>query len=217
MQRGVDTTLFTPARRDENLRKEWNANGDSIVCIYVGRIAPEKNIGTAVETVVALYKHYNIRFVLVGDGPLREKLEKKYPDFIFCGTRLGEELATYYASADILLFPSRTETFGNVVTEAMASGLATVAYNEAAAHEHITNWHNGILADYKPSQSFTSATMRLCKQPELIRSIGKNASEYSQKLGWPIIISRFEALLQGACDDTSLFNQADGYTSGARS
>jgi glycosyltransferase involved in cell wall biosynthesis len=207
MQRGVDTTLFTPTRRDENLRKAWNANEDSIVCLYVGRIAPEKNIHTAVETVVSLYKHYNIRFVLVGDGPLREKLENRYPDFVFCGTRLGEDLATHYASADILLFPSRTETFGNVVTEAMASGLATVAYNEAAAHEHITSWHNGVLADDKPSQSFTSVTMRLCKQPELIRGVGKNACEYTQKLGWPIIVSRFEGLLRSACDDTSAFNQ----------
>jgi glycosyltransferase involved in cell wall biosynthesis len=217
LQRGVDTTLFTPTRRDENLRKEWHANEDSIVCIYVGRIAPEKNIETAVETVVSLYRHYNIRFVLVGDGPLREKLESRYPDFVFCGTRLGEDLATHYASADILLFPSRTETFGNVVTEAMASGLATVAYNEAAAHEHITNWRNGVLADDKPSQSFTSVTTRLCKQPELIHSIGKNASKYTQKLGWPTIVSRFECLLQSACDDASVFNQAHEYTTGTRS
>ena len=217
LQRGVDTTLFTPTRRDENLRKEWNANDDSIVCIYVGRIAPEKNIHTAVETVASLAKHYNIRFVIVGDGPLREKLENSYPDFVFCGTRLGEDLATHYASADILLFPSRTETFGNVVTEAMASGLATVAYNEAAAHEHITNWHNGVLADDKPSQSFTSVTMRLCKQPELIRSIGKNACEYSQKLGWPTIVSRFEGLLQGACDHASVLTQAHENRTGARS
>lgn len=214
MQRGVDTCLFNPERRSKEFRNKWGADEEDIVCIYVGRIAAEKNIQTAVDAVTALSAHYNIRFVLVGDGPLREKLESKHPEFIFCGTRLGEDLAMHYASADILLFPSRTETFGNVVTEAMASGLATVAYDEAAAHEHVTNWQNGVLADDEPSQSFTSVAMRLCKQPELIRDIGQNASQYTRQLGWPAIVSRFESLLHNTCANNVSMKTEHEYSSG---
>jgi glycosyltransferase involved in cell wall biosynthesis len=198
MQRGVDIELFSPSRRDKRLREKWGADDDSIVCIYVGRIAPEKNIRTAIDTVLALIPHHNIRFVLVGDGPMRQRLEREHPGFFFCGTRHGEELAAHYASADILLFPSRTETFGNVVTEGMASGLATVAFDEAAAHEHITDFHNGVLANDNPTQSFTAVTARLCAQRELIGTIGNNAREYTQQLNWPTIVSRFKALLHSA-------------------
>jgi glycosyltransferase involved in cell wall biosynthesis len=198
MQRGVDTELFTPNRRNRTLRKQWQAEDDTIVCLYVGRIAAEKNIQQAVETVQALTKHYKIRFVIVGDGPLREKLQHRHPEFTFCGTQRGEALATHYASSDVLLFPSRTETFGNVVTEAMASGLAVVAYDEAAAHEHITDWYNGLLAKDNNTQSFTSVAMRLCKQPAAIKSIGDNAARYCQVLGWPFIVQQFESLLNNA-------------------
>jgi glycosyltransferase involved in cell wall biosynthesis len=195
MQRGVDTGLFNPMRRSDALRTKWQADSNTIVCLYVGRIAVEKNIHQAIETVQALAEHYPIRFVLVGDGPLRESLAEKHPAFIFSGTRLGEDLAAHYASADVLLFPSRTETFGNVVTEAMASGLATLAYDEAAAHEHIDNWENGLLASNDGTHNFTASAMRLCKQPETIRRIGHNASVYCRKLGWPAIIDQFESLL----------------------
>jgi glycosyltransferase involved in cell wall biosynthesis len=198
MQRGVDTVLFNPSRRNDELRKQWQAEDDTIVCLYVGRIAPEKNIQQAIDTVQALSMHYKIRFVIVGDGPLREKLQNRHPQFSFCGTQRGKELAAHYASADVLLFPSRTETFGNVVTEAMASGLTVIAYDEAAAHEHISDWHNGVLAMGSNRQSFTSVAMRLCKQPASIKTIGNNAAEYCQALGWPFIVQQFESLLTDA-------------------
>jgi glycosyltransferase involved in cell wall biosynthesis len=199
MQRGVDTDLFNPSRRSDELRKQWHVEDDTIVCLYVGRIAPEKNIQQAIETVQALSLHYKVHFVIVGDGPLREKLQHQHPQFTFCGTQCGNALAAHYASADVLLFPSRTETFGNVVTEAMASGLAVIAYNEAAAHEHISDWHNGVLAMDSTKQSFTSVAMRLCKQPAIIKTIGDNAARYCQALGWPFIVQQFESLLINAC------------------
>lgn len=202
MQRGVDISLFCPMRRDPGLRRQWGADDDSIVCIYVGRIAPEKNIQTAVDTVLALSTRFKIQFVLVGDGPLRKRLQRQNPGFIFCGTRLGEDLAVHYASADILLFPSRTETFGNVVTEAMASGLTTIAYDDAAAHEHITDFHNGLLAHDTPARNFTAVAMHLCSQPGKIRTIGQNAAEYAGQLGWPSIVARFRSLLLSACGGT---------------
>lgn len=83
---------------------------------------------------------------MVGDGPQRTKLEQEIPDAVFCGAQRGERLAEHYASGDLFLFPSLTETFGNVVLEAMASGLAVVAYDEAAAAQHIRHGHSGALA-----------------------------------------------------------------------
>ena len=217
LQRGVDIDLFTPLQRSDALRRSWGADNDSIVCIYVGRIAAEKNIHAAVNTVLVLSSHYKIRFVLVGDGPLRKEIQRDHPDFVFCGTRRGDDLAQHYASADVLLFPSRTETFGNVVTESMASGLATVAYDEAAAHEHIKDFYNGVLASDAPGHDFTAVTMRLCKQHERIRTIGLNASEYAKKLGWPAIVARFGSLLYGICSNPESLNRDEEYNTGVHS
>jgi len=113
--------------------------------------------------------------VLVGDGPLRNRLERDHPGFIFCGERRGEDLAAHYASGDMLLFPSRTETFGNFVTEGMASGLAVVACDEAAAHAFIRDQENGVLATDDSPDRFASVSLRLCKQPWKLRSIGERA------------------------------------------
>ena len=198
MQRGVDTELFSPSRRSDDLRRQWQAGDDEIVCIYVGRIAAEKNIHQAIETVKAASAQCKVRFVLVGDGPLREKLQQEHPEFIFCGTHQGESLAQHYASADVMLFPSRTETFGNVVTEAMASGLAVVAYDEAAAHEHITDGQNGAIATASYDNDFTFRTIQLCRQKDTIKRLGKNASAYCTALGWPMIVNQFETILRKA-------------------
>lgn len=105
-----------------------------------------------------------------------------------------------------------TETYGNVLTEAMASGLATVAYDEAAAHEHVTNWHNGVFAQDSTSENFTAVTMRLCSQPLSIRTIGRHASEYCKKLSWPSIVSRFESYLYSLSSDMSSSNCTKEYT-----
>jgi glycosyltransferase involved in cell wall biosynthesis len=204
MQRGVDTRLFNPCRRSAELRSRWGCGENTIVCLYVGRIAAEKNIHEAVDTVCQLSPHIDIRFVLVGDGPLRNRLEHNHPEFIFCGERCGEDLAAHYASGDLLLFPSRTETFGNVVTEGMASGLAVVAYDEAAAHDFIDDWENGVLARDDGPHDFTGMTLRLCKQPKKLRRIGERACHSVQAHGWPLIVEQFESILNEAIDTQAL-------------
>jgi len=126
--RGVDSRLFTPERRSAALRRAWRASDADLVALYVGRVAMEKNLALAIASYRAMQRlKPGIRFVIVGDGPERAPLQKSNPDLIFCGTHTGESLAERYASADIFLFPSETETFGNVTLEAMASGLAVVA------------------------------------------------------------------------------------------
>jgi glycosyltransferase involved in cell wall biosynthesis len=144
--RGVDGGLFTPARRSPMLRASWGASDGHLVALHVGRVAPEKNIPLAVQAYQAMQRAWaRTRFVAVGDGPLRAALQAACPDLLFCGARTGEALAAHYASADVLLLPSETETFGNVTLEAMASGLAVVAYDYAAARVHIRSGESGVL------------------------------------------------------------------------
>src|SRR5919201_2990668 len=106
-----------------------------------------------------------VKFIVVGDGPLRAPLQKAHPDLIFCGVQTGEQLARHYASADVFLFPSETETFGNVTLEAMASGLGVVAYNYAAAYMHMTHGETGVLVPYGKPQAFIDAAVKLAREP----------------------------------------------------
>ena len=139
MDRGVDSRLFDPACRCATVRRAWRAADRDLVALYVGRVAAEKNLALAIEAYRAMQRvDHGVKFVIVGDGPLRATLQEKHPDIIFCGVHRGGELARRYASADVFLFPSETETFGNVTLEAMASGLVVVAFDYAAARMHIT-------------------------------------------------------------------------------
>lgn len=113
--RGVDTRLFHPAKRSAALRAQWDAHAQQPVAMYVGRLAPEKNLPVLLEALSAIRSvRPDARLVVVGDGPERAALEAAYPYVIFAGMRVGEDLAAHYASGDIFLFPSVTETFGNV-------------------------------------------------------------------------------------------------------
>jgi glycosyltransferase involved in cell wall biosynthesis len=138
LSRAVDTRLFSPARRDPALRARWGVDADRLAVIHVGRIAAEKNLALAVRAFRAIQKlRPDARFVWVGDGPQRAALQAQHPDFVFCGMQKDEALAAHYASADLFLFPSLTETFGNVTLEALASGVPTVAFDYGAAREHL--------------------------------------------------------------------------------
>ena len=121
--RGVDTTLFHPDKRSAELRQQWGVADDELAIIYVGRISPEKNLPLVLLTFKAMQVcNSKLKLVLVGDGPVRAELQRQNPEYIFAGMRTGEDLAAHYASGDIFLFPSMTETYGNVTVEAMASG-----------------------------------------------------------------------------------------------
>ena len=196
LQRGVDTTLFNPGRRNQKLRSQWGLSDKDIACIHVGRIAAEKNIAEVITTYHRIRSQHDVRLILVGDGPLREKIQRDNPEVIFCGMQHGIKLAEHYASGDVFLFPSLSETFGNVVTEAMASGLAIVAYDEAAAHEHLANGHSGMLVTEGGEPDFATTAARLCAQPEKITELGKNAAEQARSLGWDRIIARFMRILE---------------------
>ncbi|MBL3557301.1 MULTISPECIES: glycosyltransferase family 4 protein [Marinobacter] len=194
--RGVDCSRFAPHKRDQALRQQWQLQPEDRAILYVGRLAPEKNLGMAVSCFERLRSlHPNARFILVGDGPMRKRLAERHPDYIFAGTRRGEDLARHYASGDIFLFPSKTDTFGNVVTEAMASGLAVVAFDDAAASEHIRHEDNGMKAQLHYDEGFVDHALRLADQPTLMNRIRAQARLDALELDWAAQIDQFEQLI----------------------
>lgn len=191
--RGVDTNLFHPRRRSAELRRSWGADENTPVALHVGRLAPEKNLGTlfaAFEAAQAV--NPQVRLVLVGDGPERRELEYRWPRAIFAGTRRGVDLATHYASADAFLFPSTTETFGNVTPEAMASGLAVLAYDYAAAGQFIDSGINGKLVPFDHSTSFVRLATELLSDPFALRSLGLHARRTAEALAWSRVVAQLE-------------------------
>lgn len=162
LARAVDTELFDPARRDRTLRAQWGLADDAPAAIYVGRIAAEKNLPLAVRAFRALQaERPDARFVWVGDGPVREALQRENPDFVFCGVQRGEALARHFASGDLFLFPSHSETFGNVTLEALASGVPTVAFDYGAAREVLRDGEHGAAIAAGDDAGFVAAAVRI--------------------------------------------------------
>jgi glycosyltransferase involved in cell wall biosynthesis len=201
VSRGVDTRLFDPQRRSEALRRHWGVTADAPVLICVGRLASEKNLAAVLDAYRAVRDAIpEARLVLVGDGPMRAELHARCPDAVFAGQRHGEELAAHYASADLFLFPSLTETFGNVVAEAMASGLPVVAFDRAAAGQLIQSGRNGVLVGGEDSVDFTRAALALPGDPQRRVAMGAAARESVRGFGWDDVVRRFESALLRAID-----------------
>lgn len=197
LRRGVDTARFHPRHRDHALRAHWGADADTPVVLSVGRVAPEKNLHVVMDAWHALRRRMpNARCVIVGDGPERAALQQAYPDVVFAGTRSGHDLAAHYASADLFVFPSLTETFGNVVLEAMASGLPVVAYAEAAAREYIRNGQNGIRIAPGNEGGMVERAAALGADPFVRQAIGRAARTSVEGLTPDSLIAGFETIMQ---------------------
>ncbi|MEC8444491.1 MAG: glycosyltransferase family 1 protein [Pseudomonadota bacterium] len=188
---GVDCEHFHPARRSVRLREAWGIQGREVVALMVGRLAAEKNLVTALSAVQSARRAgHRIRSVVVGDGPMRAALERQFPEAIFCGEQTGVALAAHYASADVFLMPSQTETFGLVTLEAMASGLPVVAYDLAAAGEFVRPGVDGMLASDLSEQAFNDALCGLLSlEPTFM---GLDARAQAEQLSWPSVARQFE-------------------------
>lgn len=194
--RGADTELFHPKKRDPALRLSWGAGENDLVAIYVGRVAAEKDIPLSLETWrAAKAVRPDLKMVVVGDGPVRKRLERKWPDVHFAGMRYDEDLARQYASADLFLFGSTSETFGNVVIEAMASGLAVLTYDYAAGQQFIRSGDNGLLAPLNDRAAFMDTCKTLVQSPNLIGQLGMEARRTAESYPWQTTIDQFETLL----------------------
>jgi glycosyltransferase involved in cell wall biosynthesis len=196
--RGVDTALFHPSRRSAELRRQWGAGDGDLVALYVGRLAAEKNLPLVVESYRRMREvNPRTRMVFVGDGPERAALQAGFPEAIYAGMRTGEDLARHYASADVFLFPSTSETFGNVTLEAMASGLAVVAYDYAAARDHLRHGENGLLTPLENEREFTRQAERLAANPVDVARFGLAGRDAAEKVDWEDVHDRFERILLG--------------------
>jgi glycosyltransferase involved in cell wall biosynthesis len=193
LPRGVDADLFTPARRRADLRQAWGVGEDGLAVAYVGRLAPEKNLSLLLRCFGAIARaRPDARLVLVGEGPDAAALRASHPALIHAGPRTGTDLAEHYASADLFLFPSLTETFGNVVLEAMASGLAVVCFDYAAAAEHVVHGVNGVKSRFGDEDDFIAQAAALARQPTTLARCGAAAHETARAVSWDKVFDCLE-------------------------
>jgi len=201
--RGVDFERFRPQRRTPALRREL-APGVDLIVTYVGRLAWEKRLDVLLEAFKILRSRMEVRtgLLLVGDGPARKELERRAPpDTFFAGYRTGEALADAYAAGDVFLFPSDTETFGNVVTEALASGLPVVAANRGGQTDVVKPGMNGDLVAAGDARGFAMATLAILRNPELRQRLSCGARRTAEKRTWSAILDQvlrgYEDVLAG--------------------
>lgn len=199
VSRGVDTKLFNIAKRDTSLRSSWGATDDTKVLISVGRMAPEKNLDQVLKTYDALKSTGQaFKLVMVGDGPLKEQFQKRYPEIIFPGMLSQTNLAAYYASSDLFIFPSQTETFGNVTLEALASGIPVLAFDCAAARDWVQTGVNGWLIAENNPEGFAAQAVTVFKSKDLLDQITQSTRQQVVHLDWDQIAEQVESVFWDA-------------------
>lgn len=199
--RGVDTQLFHPNKRSELMRDSWGATDNTTVLLSVGRLAAEKNLNLTIDTYQALkVAGRDVKMVFAGDGPMRNITEAKCPDAFFMGMCSHEQLAILYASADVLLFPSLTETFGNVTLEAMASATPVLAFDCAAASDFVTNHRNGWLIDSTQPQAYINRALDITLNNETMQQASLHTRASIEHLGWDEIAQQVEDIFQAAIE-----------------
>jgi len=199
VSRGVDTKLFNIAKRDTNLRSSWGATDNTKVLISVGRMAPEKNLDQVLKTYEALKSTGQaFKLVMVGDGPLKEQFQKRYPEIIFSGMLSQTNLAAYYASSDLFIFPSQTETFGNVTLEALASGIPVLAFDCAAARDWVQTGVNGWLVAENNPEGFAAQAVTVFNSKDLLDQITQSTRKQVVHLDWDQIAEQVESVFWDA-------------------
>ncbi|REJ09002.1 glycosyltransferase family 4 protein [Halobacillus trueperi] len=194
-QRGVDHQLFSPNHNDGSVRNQFKIDAP-ILLTYVGRLAPEKGLDTLMNVAKTLPHHMNknIHWLIVGDGPLKNHLQSVAPqNMTFAGYQDGESLARIYASSTLFIFPSATETFGNVVLESLSSGTPVVAANAGGVKEIVSHGKTGLLCTPYNHHSFTQGILDLLSDPEKLASMRKQARQEALDRSWEEI---FEQLIR---------------------
>ena len=195
--RGVNTELFKPERFDSQMR--WRLAGgepEKPLILYVGRLAREKRL---LDLFAAAKELKGARFALVGDGPQRDALERRFAAVptVFTGFLRGETLAQAFASADVFAFPSESETFGQVVLQAMASGVPPVVIEGTAPAELVPNGIAGVHVKRRSPAALAGALSSLMQHVELRQSLGRAAREHAARHSWDALSDRLKLLLAG--------------------
>ncbi|HWE99382.1 MAG TPA: glycosyltransferase family 1 protein [Caulobacteraceae bacterium] len=201
--RGVDLDRFDPARRSLAWRRARGVADDEVLVAFVSRLVKEKRVDDFVDAVSAAQAAgARVRPLVVGDGPEREALARRLPTGVFEGFLVGDALATAYASADIFLFPSDTETFGSVTLEAMASGLPTVCADATGSRSLVEPGVTGFLAEVGDVPGLTAAVTRLAEGVDLRREMGAAARRRATTFSWDEamagVLARYLALADRA-------------------
>jgi glycosyltransferase involved in cell wall biosynthesis len=195
-QKGVDTELFEPSLASREVRSHLSqGHPDSPILLYVGRLSAEKEIDRIKPVLEAIP---NARLALVGDGPYRQELEKHFADTPthFVGYLTGKDLAAAFASADAFVFPSRTETLGLVLLEAMAAGCPVIAANAGGIPDIVTDGVNGYLFDPADEQGAITATQRLLNDAESRDRMRQNARQEAERWGWAAATRQLQGFYQ---------------------
>ena len=199
VSRGVDTKLFNISKRSTSLRASWGAKENTTVLISVGRMAPEKNLDQVLKTYEALKNTGKaFKLVMVGDGPLKEQFQQRYPEIIFPGMLSQSNLAAYYASSDLFVFPSQTETFGNVTLEALASGIPVLAFDCAAARDWVQRGINGWLVAENNPDGFAAQAVSVVNNKDVLDQITHSTRQQVVHLDWDQIAEQVESVLWDA-------------------
>ncbi len=183
--RGVDTSRFNPGHRSLAWRSALGLGPEEVVVTFVSRLVWEKGLAIFAEVIEELRRRgIPHRSLVVGDGPARAETEARLPGTVFAGPLMGKDLTIAYASSDIFLFPSDTETFGNVTLEAMASGLPVVCANAAGSSSLVLDGRTGFLAAPKVARDFTDSVVRLVRDPALRDRMGTAARRHACTFSW---------------------------------
>lgn len=199
--RGIDLTKFNPQHRNYKLRDKMNIR-DKLVFLYVGRVAAEKDMDLLISSYNSIYHKYRekVSLIITGDGPYLYKCKNELPEeTIFTGFKKGEELSEIYASSDIFVFPSSTETFGNVVLEAMASGIPVIGADAGGVKNIIRHRVNGLKFKPKDSEGLYLMMEELIEKRELREKIKEAGIESVRSRSWDKVfnglISNYEEII----------------------
>ena len=195
-RRGINAQHFDPSFRSQEIKKTYGLRDEKIV-LFVSRLVKEKELDTIIRTYrLFLEKRSDVKFMITGDGPFKSYMEKRMPEAIFTGKQTKEQLASLYASSDVFMFPSTTETFGNVVLEAMASGLPVVAAAAGGPMGIVNRSEAGFVVEPKNEQAFFDKISEILDNPVKHQQFSQNAVVYAQSQNWDKLCAQMIAKLR---------------------
>ncbi len=211
--RGIDAGEYAPELRNPRIREKYGIGEGKMLLLYVGRVAPEKDIEVLLDSYKTLPPDVaeNVHLIVVGDGPLMPKIASDKSGITFTGYLRGRELAEIYASCDLFVFPSGTETFGNVVLEAMASGLPVVGVEAGGVTDIITHMKNGVLCPARSVEGFRDGISMLVRNEDLRLQMARSARINAVKRDWDSIFTELTKSYRSVIEQSVCTGRSVGF------